>query len=177
MEEKKLVIESNLDISDLEGKIEDIVTKCNFALLQKIQEDQSESFRKVEAFAQGLYDKQDVALSVAVKKVEDGSQLVVKAMSDKAAKVTDLLKDFSIKLDDIKSDTELIKEYTSQIEDLMDKTEDLEAFLIKHLASDFEKIRFAWKDYKEGKINKKGLIKNGIKIIGKRFIKIFVIQL
>ena len=118
-----------------------------------------------------LYDKQDVALSVAVKKVEEGSQLVVKAMSDRAEKVTDLLKDFSVKLDDIKSDTELIKEYTSQIEDLFDKTDDLEDFLKERLATDFQKIKFAWQDYKDGKYGKKGLIKQGIKIIGKKFVK------
>ena len=140
-------------------------------MLQEIQETQSDTFRKIEAFAEGLYDKQDVGLSVALKKVEDGSKLVVKAMSDRAEKLTDLLKDFSIKLDDIKSDTELIKEYTSQIEEIFEKTEDLEMFLKTRLATDFQKIKNAWEDYKTGKIGKKELIIEGIKIIGKRFVK------
>ncbi len=77
-------------------------------------------------------------------------------------------------LHDIKDDTELISYYTSYIEDIFDKTEDIEEFLKSHLANEFEKIKYAWKDYKDGKINKKELIKTGIKQIGKKFVKIFI---
>lgn len=177
MEEKKIIIDSNLDISELELKIEKIVKNCNFAMLQQIQETQDENFRKIEGFAEGLYDKQDVALSVAVKKMDYGSKLVVKAMSDRPEKLTDLLKDFSVKLDDIKSDTELIKEYTSQIEEIFEKTEDLETFLRTRLATDFEKIKNAWEDYKTGKIGKKELIIEGIKMIGKQFMKKMIVKI
>jgi uncharacterized protein YktB (UPF0637 family) len=132
---------------------------------------QDEGFVKIEAFAEGLYDKQDVALSVAIQKAEEGSKLVVKAMSDRSEKVTDLLRDFSIKLDDIKSDTELIKEYTSQIELIFDNVDDLEAYLKDHLASDWEKIKADYTAYKEGIITRKQLIGRGVKTIGKRFVK------
>ena len=141
---------------------------------KQIQDTQDESFKKIDAFAEGLYDKQDVALSVSLKKVDEGSKLVIKAMSDRSEKITDILRDFSVKLDDIKSDTELIKEYTSQIEDIFDtiqKIEDLEEFLKKRLATDWEKLKDAWQDYKTGKTGRKELIKQGIKILGKRFIK------
>jgi len=74
----------------------------------------------------------------------------------------------------IKDDTELISQYTSLIEDVFDQTENIEEFLKLHLASEFEKIRDAWRDYKEGIIDKKELIKVGIKQIGKKFIKIFL---
>ena len=70
-----------------------------------------------------------MGLSIAVKKMEEGSKLVIRAMSDRTEKITDLLKDFSIKLDDIKSNTELIKEYTSPIEEIFNKQLDLEAYL------------------------------------------------
>ncbi|MFX0072708.1 MAG: hypothetical protein ACFFAO_16615, partial [Candidatus Hermodarchaeota archaeon] len=173
MEEKRLIIDSDMDVSALESKITQIVKNCNFALLQEMQDSQSETLKKLDAFAQGLYDKQDVALSVTVKKMEEGSKLVVKAMSDRAEKVTDLLRDFSGKLDDIKSDTELIKEYTSQIEDLFDelgRLEDIEAYLKDHLGSDWEKLKYAWQDFKAGDINRKQLIWQGVKVIGKRFI-------
>ena len=173
MEEKKLIIDSDMDFLALESKITQIVKNCNFALLQEMAGSQSETLKKLDAFAEGLYDKQDVALSVTVKKMDEGSKLVVKAMSDRAEKVTDLLRDFSGKLDDIKSDTELIKEYTSQIEDLFDelgRLEDIEAYLKDHLASDFEKLKYAWEDYKAGDIDRKQLIWQGIKVIGKRFI-------
>ena len=171
MEEKKLVIDSDIDISSLENRIEAIIKNCNFALLQEMQEAKADDFRQIEAFAQGLYDKQDVALSVALEKVEQGSTLVIKAMSDRAEKVTDLLRDFSGKLDDIKSDTELIKEYTSQIEEIFEKVENMEDFLMDHLGSDFERIKSVWQDYKAGKVGRKELIMVGIKTIGKRFIK------
>lgn len=75
------------------------------------------------------------------------------------------------KLDDVKSDTELIKEYTSYIEQIMDKQEDLEDFMIKRLGSDFDVLKHAWSDYKAGKIGKAGLIGQGIKLLGKKFIK------
>jgi len=171
MEEKKLVIDSSLNLTDLESKMEQIVRNCNFALLQDVKESQDEGFVKIEAFAEGLYDKQDVALSVAIQKVGEGSKLMVKAMSDRSEKVTDLLRDFSVKLDDIKSDTELIKEYTSQIELIFERVDDLETYLKDHLASDWEEIKDAYADYKEGIITRKQLIGIGIKTIGQRFVK------
>lgn len=125
----------------------------------------------LKPFSQGLYDKQDVALSVAVQELEKGSKLVVKAMSNRDEKLTGLLKDLNLRFDDIKSDTELIKEYTSQIETILEKTEYVEQYLRKHLGSDWEKIKHIWEDYKNGKISKKELIKEGVKILGKKFIK------
>ncbi len=80
-------------------------------------------------------------------------------------------------LHEIKDDTELISQYTSYIEDIFDKTEDIEEYLKTHLASEFEKIRNAWQDYKEGKIDKREFIKTGIKEIGKKFVKIFLKKL
>lgn len=171
MEDQKLIIDSDLDISLLEAKIEQIVRQCNFALLQELQASQTDNFKMFEAFAEGFYDKQDVALSVAVQKVNEGSQLVVKAMSDRADKVTDILRDFSVKLDDIKSDTELIKEYSAQIDVILDQQEDMEQYLKDHLASDWEKIKNSYQDYKDGKISRKDLIYQGIKLIGKKFVK------
>ena len=83
----------------------------------------------------------------------------------------DKLTELSEKLDDIKDDTEVIKDYTSHIEEIFDRVDDLEEFLIKNLGSDFTVIKHAWKEYKEGKINKKQLIAQGIKLLGKRFLK------
>ena len=74
----------------------------------------------------------------------------------------------------IKDDTQLISQYTSYIEDVFDKTENIEEYLRSHLGSEFEKIQNAWQDYKEGKIDKRELIKRGIKEIGKTFVKIFL---
>ncbi|KKM28464.1 hypothetical protein LCGC14_1566390 [marine sediment metagenome] len=116
-----------------------------------------------------------MALSVVVKKVEDGSTLVVKAMSDKTEKITDVLKDLSVKMDDIKSDSVLIKEYTPLIEELFEKVGNVEEYLKERLATDFEKIKNIWNDYKSGKISRRELIKKALKILGKRFIKLIPI--
>ena len=64
--------------------------------------------------------------------------------------------------------------YTSQIEEVLDKTEDIEDLLLKRLGSDFDKIKHAWADYKDGKIGKSGLIGAGIKMIGKKFVKVML---
>ncbi|MHA1521256.1 MAG: hypothetical protein ACTSRK_13815, partial [Promethearchaeota archaeon] len=174
MKESRLTIESDLEFSDLESKIEEIIHNCNFALLQKLNQNQSNEFKKFEAFAEGLYDKQDVGLSVAVKKMETGSKLVIKAMSDRTDKITDIMRDFNVKLDEIKSNTELIKEYTGQIEDLFDHVEDLEFYLRDKLQTDFERIKDAWHAHKNGQISKKELIAEGIRVIGKKFIRIMI---
>ena len=86
-------------------------------------------------------------------------------------KIIDILKDFNLKLDDIKSDSELIKEYSEQLEKIFDKTKDLEAFLIGQLGSDFVNIKFAYQAYKAGEMSRAALIKEGLKMIGKKFIK------
>lgn len=46
--------------------------------IENYEKSQIENYEKVLGFSQGLYDKQDVALSVAVQKLEKGSKLVVR---------------------------------------------------------------------------------------------------
>ena len=57
---------------------------------------------------------------------------------------------------------------------ITNKLDELEQYLITHLASDWEKIKEAWENYKKGKIKKKELINLGLKTIGKNFINIFI---
>ena len=60
-------------------------------------------------YAEGKYDKQDVALSVIMQKVADQTtKLVVKTMSEKEEKLIDLLKDISIKCDYLKVSPEVV---------------------------------------------------------------------
>jgi len=75
------------------------------------------------------------------------------------------------KLDSIKDDTEAIKEYVSAIEEVLEKVDDLELFLKTKLASDFDKIKYAWEFYKEGRITRRELIIHGLKIFGKNLLK------
>ncbi|MHA1235115.1 MAG: tetratricopeptide repeat protein [Promethearchaeota archaeon] len=174
MEKKGITVESDLSASELENVIQRIVTECNFALTQELKENREEDFRIFEGYAQGMYDKQDVALSILVRDFEKGSKVVVNAMSKVSAKNIDLLKECSIKLDEIKSDTQLIKEYSSQIGDIFEKLEkldDIENYLQQKLASDWDKIKDTWQRYKSKEIDLMEFLKDGTKIVGKRFIK------
>jgi len=177
MEKKGITIESDLSASELKDIIQSTITECNFALRQELREKQEEDSRNFEAYAQGIYDKQDVALSIVVEDLDQGSKLVVNAMSNKFAKLTDVLKDCSVKLDEIKSDTQLIKEYSSQIEDIfekLEKLEDIENYLQQKLASDWDKIKETWQRYKSKEIDIMEFLKDGTKIVGKRFIKMIL---
>jgi len=49
---------------------------------------------------------------------------------------------------------------------ILEKQDLTEKFLKKYLASDWDKIRISWKEYREGNINKKELIKKIIKTAG-----------
>jgi len=49
---------------------------------------------------------------------------------------------------------------------ILEKQDLTEEFLKKYLASDWDKIRISWKEYREGNINKKELIKKIIKTVG-----------
>ena len=174
MEDQKKVTFCSGDLADVESKLTSILEKNNFYLLPKSQNFQGLDYSKIEGFAQGRYDKKEVALEIILQQLDKNTQLIIKTLSDEKSKLTDILKDISVQCDDIKSDTELLKEYTSQINDLFDKIgklDDIEIYLKEHLDSDWESIKEAWDDYKTGKINRNKLVKEAIKILGKTFIK------
>ena len=168
---QQIKIDSNLSVAELEKIVSKVVADNNFYLLDNMNASQTENYSKIEGFARGLYDKQDVALSVAIKQMGESTSVVVKAMSEDGDKLTDILKDMSVKLDDIKSDTELTLTYTEQIEIVFDKLDNLENFLIAKLGNEFDAIKADYHDYKSGKITRKELIKRGIILLGKRFVK------
>jgi len=51
-----------------------------------------------------------------------------------------------------------------------EKIDEMFLYIRDHLASDWERIKGSWKEYKEGKINKKTLIWRGIKGLGKKML-------
>ena len=110
-----------------------------------------------------------------MEKIGEATELIIKTMSEDKNKIVDVLKEINGKCEDIKTDTQLIKEYSNQIEDLFDsyenKIEALEIYLKKRLASDWEKVKATWKEYKSGEIDRGELIKRGLKAIGKKFLK------
>jgi Tfp pilus assembly protein PilF len=172
---KELIIDCGLNIEEAQNALSSILLQNNFFLLEQLKQTQNANYRSLEGFAQGRYDKEDVALSLTMEKQEDTTQVVIKGMSDKVEKLTDLLRDINAKCDSIKSDTILIKQYTEQISDIIDGIQDLEKYLRKRIGSDVDKIKVALEDYRNGKIKKVTLIAKCIGILGKRFIKAFPI--
>ncbi|MHA1147879.1 MAG: NosD domain-containing protein [Promethearchaeota archaeon] len=171
MEKSEVILDCDMKPDDIEAELSKILKNNNFFLLDKTAEPNSSSKRSMKGYAVGKYDHKDVALSASMEKIDEHStKLVIEAMSERHEKVIDLLRDISLKCDDIKSDTELIKEYSSQIDDIFEKTVDLEAFLKDRLASDWQKLSSAWRDYKAGVIDRKQLVAQGVKVIGKKFI-------
>ena len=110
MQGKTIHINSSLSPYEVESIVKKNMEECNFALLQEIKEAQDQGFRRIEGFAQGLYDKQDVAISVAMRQLDEGSDIEIRTLSNKFEKTTDLIKDISIKLEDIKSDTQKVQD-------------------------------------------------------------------
>ena len=110
MQGRTIKIDSSLSPYEIETIVKKNIEECNFALLQEIRETQEKGFRKIEGLAQGLYDKQDVAISIAMRQFEGGSEVEIQTLSDKVEKTTDLMKEISIKLEDIKSDTQKVQD-------------------------------------------------------------------
>ncbi|MFX1275077.1 MAG: hypothetical protein ACFFAT_08545 [Promethearchaeota archaeon] len=173
MGEKEVVIESDLNKVHLESEIENLLKGCNFAILSQ---EQGSMGSKINAYAQGMYDHEDVALSVNLQDISnETTKLIIKAMSDREEKLMDLLKDINEKCDDLKSTNELILEYSGKIENVLDSIEDPSLFLTHRLGeNESNKIIAAWEDYKKGKINKKEFIMEGVKTSGKKFLKAFI---
>lgn len=172
MESNQIIIKSDFNTEELKAIIEEKVKECNFALVKQIKEIQHNEFR---GFARGLYDKQEVALKIILEKQKEGNNLVIKAMSKENAKTIDILKDLKNEFDPIKNYLQLVEDYSPIIENIMEEIHDLEDYLIHHIGTTWEKLEETIKEYKEGKINKKELIKRGIKALGRRFIRVFVV--
>ncbi len=113
MEEKKMIFDCNLPPYELEKELTKILQNNNFFLLDKTPESQDADFRKLKGYAEGKYDKKDVALNLFMQKITDNtSKLIIRAMSDREEKIIDLLKDISMKCNAIK----IAPEYSGPLE-------------------------------------------------------------
>ena len=107
MHEQKISFDCKLPPDQLEPEVSKILKNNNFYLLENLQELKRPDFRKLKAYAEGKYDKKDIALSIIMESLAGRSnKLIVKAMSNKEEKIIDLLRDISIKCDAFKSTPE-----------------------------------------------------------------------
>ncbi len=104
MQERKIFFDCDLELDKLESEVAQILDQNNFFMLENPNKIDKPDFRKIRAYAEGKYDKQDVALSVIMQKLADHrNKLIIKAMSYKEEKIIDLLRDISMKCDVLKS--------------------------------------------------------------------------
>ncbi|MBY9009037.1 MAG: hypothetical protein KGD74_04140, partial [Candidatus Lokiarchaeota archaeon] len=95
---------------DLEHELTKLLRENNFFLLDEEFGKSDVSLGKLRGFAEGKYDKQEVALSVMMSKIAEGTtRLVIKAMSEREEKLIDLLRDLSTKCEPYKSHTNEIE--------------------------------------------------------------------
>lgn len=69
----------------------------------------------------------------------------------------------------LKQNLDIVIRYTIKISDNQDLTED---YLKQKLSTDWEQFKDIWSDYNNGKITKRNFIKDGISILGPKFIKV-----
>ena len=104
MHEQKISFDCKLPPDQLEPEISKILQHNNFYLLENLQELKSPDYRKLKAYAEGKYDKQDVALSVIMQSLAGHTnKLIIKAMSNREEKIIDLLRDINMKCEAFKS--------------------------------------------------------------------------
>jgi hypothetical protein len=154
-----------------------VLERNNFYILPDSspnEKNEGQKIIKLKGYAQGKYDKEDVALEVALQKMEEHTNLILKSMSTKMEKLYDINKDISAQCFDIKTDTELISEYMPLLEEIFEKVgqlDEIEEYLRENLGSTWVRLKNAWEDYKQKKIPLKGFLKRLLKVGGGKILK------
>ncbi|MFX1376959.1 MAG: leucine-rich repeat domain-containing protein [Promethearchaeota archaeon] len=106
---------------------------------------------------------------------ENFDDLEIKGNFEKADEIKQQIDSLRNQFRDAHNQLELkLDEIILNIDQIFDKTDNLEEYLKSHLASDFEKIKDKWHDYKAGKISRKDLIIDSLKVVGMKFIKMII---
>ena len=175
MKEKEVIFESDMSLESIESEFSSILIKENFHIVEKEIDPNNSELKRIKGFAEGKYDKQEIALILKVKKVTEGHNLItIIAKSNKEWVAEEVLKDINVKSNSLKSTHELLREYSEKIEAVMDKIADLEDFLAKNLGPELEKLRDVLNSYNQAEISRSELINRGADLIGKNFLTAFI---
>jgi hypothetical protein len=124
-----------------------------------------------------MEEKHDILANKTKTLQEKFTQFELNGSFDEADKVNTQLEsirnEFRSSFKELNSKQEKI---AINIEKILDTQDNLEQFLMEKLASDWDKIKDSWKDFKSGKITRKQLILHGFKAVGKGFGKLLVGQ-
>ncbi|MFW9941768.1 MAG: right-handed parallel beta-helix repeat-containing protein [Candidatus Thorarchaeota archaeon] len=175
MKKKEVYFENDMSLDQIEGEISSILQRNNFYIVETEMDPNKSELKGIKGFAEGKYDKQEIALMVKVQKVTEGNNLItITVMSNKEWVAEEVLKDINIKSNNLKSTYELLREYSEKIEAVMEKIADLEDFLTKNLGPELEKLRDVLNSYNQAEISRTELINRGADLIGKNFLTAFI---
>jgi len=175
MKTKEIYFENDMSLDQVERELSSILQKNNFHIVEKELDPINSEFKGIKGFAEGKYDKQEIALIITVQKVSEGNNLIkIIAMSNKEWIAGEILKDINVKSNILKSTHVLLREYSEKIEAVMEKIADLEEFLTKNLGSELDKLREVLNKYNRAEISRSELIKSGADLIGKNFLTAFI---
>lgn len=175
MKTKEIYFENDMSLDQIEGELSSILRRNNFYIVETELDPINSELKGIKGFAEGKYDKQEIALIVKVKKVTEGHNLITTiAMSKKEWIAEEILRDINVKSNNLKSTHELLREYSEKIEAVMEKIADLEDFLAKNLGPELEKLREVLNRYNRDEISRSELINSGADLIGKNFLTAFI---
>jgi len=189
MKKQEIYIDCEMSVEDTKNELIPIFKDSNFFVIDIDYDDAQDKLVEIEGFAEGKYDKEEVALSIIIKSLADQtSKLIVKAMSSKEEKLIDLLNEINNKCNEnlkIKLSLDRI-EIAQKLSMFIDNPEELTHYLKRVLKSNWtseEKDKWAeiirgifedWKEVKPGIWNKlgKAIIKITSKFIGDETAKL-----
>ena len=96
-------------------------------------------------------------------------------MGNKEWMINAILSDLGNKLYPLKPTTaELLREYSEKIDIFIDQIDNLEEFLRQNFGTEIKKIEDLINQYLSTQVSKNDFMKQGIEILGKRFILVFI---
>jgi hypothetical protein len=182
---KDVIIESDIPADDLKEKLRSILEKNNFEFLKKSikEEETKDSIERsnetqltiLRFFAEDKFAKQEIGLSATIQKVEEyKSKIYLRVMGNKEWIINEVIKDLNSKLYPLKTVTELLREYSDKIESFIDQIDNLEKFLVINLGTYFGQIEDILDQYSGKQIEKDDFLKQGVQLLGKKFILFFI---
>ncbi|MFX0030328.1 MAG: hypothetical protein ACFE8B_14040, partial [Candidatus Hermodarchaeota archaeon] len=185
MIKKDVIIESDIPADDIKVKLRSILEKNNFELLKKpIEEEETKGFIErsnetqltiLRFFAEDKFAKQEIGLSATIQKVEEyKSKIYLRVIGNKEWMINEVIKDLNCKLYPLKTVTELLREYSEKIDNFIDQIDNLERFLTINLGTYYGQIEDILDQYLGNQIEKDDFLKQGVQLLGKKFILSFI---
>ncbi|MHA1149150.1 MAG: hypothetical protein ACTSR8_13000 [Promethearchaeota archaeon] len=181
--ENKFLNNMNYGFKDLAKKTSDFFNKTRETIEKPFKQLKKERWEKKVAKAENCLEVR--ALKKQVKDTKKVLDKKLKEIQSDTAQIkghtTQILCDTSqitamlnLVIDKVDNIEEHISEIAPMLEKITVNIDNLEDFMREHLGSEWEKIKGAYQNFKDGAITRGELIGYGLKTIGKSFARIFL---